>query len=101
MNVRKRFIAFLLCGCTMFGLAVPAGAASSEATADNSGITVGESELTKVDLSGVDPSCIFELPQAATISESESAPASAISELDSFDISSLDLERAEPIGKCR
>ena len=45
MNVRKRFIAFLLCGCTMFGLAVPAGAASSEATADNSGITVGESEL--------------------------------------------------------
>lgn len=97
MNVRKRFIAFLLCGCTMFGLAVPAGAASSEATADNSGITVGESELTKVDLSGVDPSCIFELPQAATISESESAPASAISELDSFDISSLDLERAEPI----
>ena len=97
MNVRKRFIALLLCGCTMFGLAVPAAAASSEATADNSDITVGESELTQVDLSGVDPSCIFELPQTVTISESESVPASAISGLGSLDISSLDLERAEPI----
>ena len=45
MNVRKRFIAFLLCGCTMFGLAVPAGAASSEATADNSGIKSDRSHV--------------------------------------------------------
>lgn len=96
MNVRKRFIA-LLCGCAMFGLSVPVVAASSEAPADNSSITVGESELTQVDLSGIDPSCLFELPQTATISESESVPTSAISDLDGFDISSLDLSRAEPL----
>lgn len=96
MNVRKRFIALLLCGCTMFGMAIPAYATSSETTSDDSGITVGELELTTVDLSGVDPSCITELPQSATLSEKESVPAPAISALDSFDVSSLDFELAVP-----